>query len=134
MLEYAIEAAMVPAEGGTAATHGATISLDTTVAGRPDAFNPVELLLAGLASCMLKGIERAAPMLRFSYRAASITLRATRQDTPPRLISIVYELTIDTDEPDRRLELMHVNVRKYGTVSNTLADVVPLTGTVRRAG
>lgn len=134
MLEYTIEAAMVPAQGGSATTHGATVSLDTTVSGRPDAFNPVELLLAGLASCMLKGIERAAPMLGFSYRSASITLHATRQDAPPKLISIAYELTIDTDEPDRRLELMHVNVRKYGTVSNTLAEAVPLSGTVRRAG
>lgn len=132
MLEYRIKAASVPAEGGTAATHGASISLDTTLTGRPDAFNPVELLLAGLASCMLKGIERAAPMLGFSYRSASITLNATRQDSPPRLLSIAYELTIDTDEPDRRLELMHVNVRKYGTVSNTLANAVPLTGNVRR--
>lgn len=134
MLEYTIEAGMVPARGGSATTHGATVSLDTTVAGRPDAFNPVELLLAGLASCMLKGIERAAPMLGFSYRSASITLHAARQDAPPKLISIAYELTIDTDEPDRRLELMHVNVRKYGTVSNTLAEAVPLSGTVRRAG
>ena len=82
---------------------------------------------------MLKGIERAAPMLGFSYRSASITLHAARQDAPPKLISIAYELTIDTDEPDRRLELMHVNVRKYGTVSNTLAEAVPLSGTVRRA-
>jgi hypothetical protein len=47
------------------------------------------------------------------------------------LISIGYELTVDTDEPPRRLELLHANVRKYGTISNTLALAVPLTGTCR---
>ena len=133
MLAYTIDAALVPAAGGTASAHGATISLDTTLAGRPDAMNPVELLLAGLASCMLKGIERAAPMLGFSYRAATITVHATRQDSPPRLVSITYELTIDTDEPDRRLELLHLNVIKYGTISNTLGPAVAISGTVSRA-
>ncbi len=33
--------------------------------GRPDAFNPAELFLAALAACMIKGIERAIPMLNF---------------------------------------------------------------------
>ena len=132
MLEYRIEATLDDTHGGRATSHGASVELDTTLAGRPDAFNPVELLLASLAACMLKGIERAAPMLKFVFQSASIRLHAVREDTPPRLVSIHYELTIDTDEPDRRLELMHVNVRKYGTISNTLAAAVPLTGEIRR--
>jgi uncharacterized OsmC-like protein len=41
---------------------------------------------------------------------------------------------IGTDETDRRLELLHTNVRKYGTVSNTLAAVVTIAGTVGRKG
>ena len=45
-----------------------------------------------------------------------------------------YELIVDSDEPDHRLELLHTNVRKYGTVSNTLAAAVTLTGIVRRKG
>lgn len=134
MLEYRIEATRPTAVGGTAVSHGASIELDTTLAGRPDAFNPVELLLSALAACMLKGVERAAPMLRFEFRSASVKLHAVRQDAPPKLVSIDYELSIDTDEPDRRLELLHVNVIKYGTISNTLAASVSLTGTIRRMG
>jgi uncharacterized OsmC-like protein len=134
MLEYRIDATRPAGDGSTAVSHGASVELDTTLAGRTDAFNPVELLLAALAACMLKGVERAAPMLKFQFRSAKVRLHAVRQDAQPKLVSIDYELSIDTDEPDRRLELLHVNVIKYGTISNTLAASVSLTGTIGRLG
>lgn len=34
-----------------------------------------------------------------------------------------YELFVDSDESDHRLELLHANVKKYGTVFNTVAPV-----------
>ncbi|HVV33094.1 MAG TPA: hypothetical protein VHC73_07700 [Vitreimonas sp.] len=37
------------------------------------------------------------------------------------MAAIDYELIVDTDEADQRLELLHKNVRKYGTASNTVA-------------
>ena len=46
--------------------------------------------------------------------------------------SISYEIIVDSDEPDRRLELLHDNVRKYGTVFNTVAPGTQLSGTLRR--
>ncbi|MDU6727258.1 MAG: OsmC family peroxiredoxin, partial [Bradyrhizobium sp.] len=55
-----------------------------------------------------------------------------RQDSPPMMASIDYELIIDTDEDDRRLELLHQNVRKYGTISNTVAAATKLQGVIRR--
>lgn len=134
MLEYALFATRRDSSGSLAEVRDATVELDTSLAGRPDALNPVELLLAALAACIIKGVERSAPMLRFAFRSVSVRLHATRQDTPPMLLTIDYELTIDTDEPDRRLELLHTNVRKYGTISNTLAAAVTLTGTVGRKG
>jgi hypothetical protein len=36
------------------------------------------------------------------------------------------------DEPDGRLDLLHENVRKYGTVFNTVAPGTELTGALRR--
>jgi len=33
----------------------------------------------------------------------------------PRWFSVDYELIVDTDEDDRRLEFLHLNVRKFGT-------------------
>ena len=106
--------------------------LDTSLAGRADALNPVELLLASLAACMIKGVERSAPMLKFGFSGVTVSLSAERQDAPPKLTAITYELVVDTDESDHRLELLHTNVRKYGTISNTLATSVALTGVVRR--
>lgn len=134
MLDYALSATRRDGSGSLALVRDAAVELDTSLAGRADALNPVELLLAALAACMIKGVERSAPMLGFAFRSVDVQLQAVRQDTPPKILTISYQLTIDTDEPDRRLELLHTNVRKYGTISNTLAAAVTLTGRVVRKG
>jgi len=110
----------------------ATITLDTDMAGNPQAFNPAELLLAALSACMIKGIERVTPILKFQLRGVEVRVHGVRQDVPPRLESITYQIIVDTDEPDRRLDLLHENVRKYGTVFNTVAPGTELTGVLHR--
>lgn len=132
MLEYDVTARRIDAHGSEAATKDALIVLDTDLSGRADAFNPAELLLAAVAACMLKSIERVTPMLNFEKRGVEIRLHGVRQDSPPKIISIDYEIVVDTDEADRRLELLHSNVRKYGTISNTVAEATALRGTIRR--
>ena len=137
MLEYTITAhrtaPSMAAASSTRAT-AASLPLDTAPDGRTDAFNPAELLLTALAACMLKAIERVLPMLKFSLRDATVRVRGVRQDVPPRLVTIDYELVVETDESDERLDLLHRNVQKYGTVYNTLAGAVKLSGTIRRVG
>jgi uncharacterized OsmC-like protein len=133
MLKYEVVAERIDAHGSSAWCKDAEILLDTDVNGRTDAFNPAELLLAAIAACMIKGIERIAPMNNFKYRGVEVRLHGVRQDSPPFMSSITYELIIDTDENDRRLDLMHYNVRKYGTVSNTIAAATKLDGKVIRA-
>jgi len=132
MLEYNVVARRVDAHGSEASTKEARIVLDTDVAGRADAFNPAELLLAALAACMIKGIERAMPMLKFHLRGVEVKLHGVRQDSPPKIISVDYELVVDTDESDHRLELLHTNVRKFGTITNTIAAATTLTGRITR--
>ena len=134
MLEYHVEARRVDSHGSVATAKQAEITLDTDVAGRVDAFNPAELLLAAVAACMIKGIERVTPLLGFSLEGVSVRLHGVRQDSPPKLVAIDYELIVETGESDPRLELLHKNVRKYGTISNTVAAALPLTGTIRRHG
>jgi uncharacterized OsmC-like protein len=134
MLEYRVEARRVDAHGSLALTKNARIALDTDPGGRSDAFNPAELLLAAVAACMVKGIERVAPMLHFDFKGVHVDVHAVRQDSPPRIISIDYVLTVDTDETDQRLELLHRNVRKYGTVSNTITAAAALDGIITRRG
>lgn len=134
MLEYRVTAARQDEHGSLATCKEAAVVLDTDVNGRPDAFNPAELFLASIAACMIKGIERVTPMLNFELRGVEVRLNGVRQDAPPKMISVDYELIVDTDEDDQRLELLHKNVRKYGTISNTVAAALPLTGTIRRLG
>jgi uncharacterized OsmC-like protein len=132
-LEYEIVAERLDAHGSVARCKDAIVTLDTDLAGRRDAMNPAELLLTALGACILKGIERVAPMLEFDLRGASVTVHGVRQDVPPRFESITYEIRVDSDESDQRLELLHANVRKYGTVFNTVAPGTQLTGVLRRA-
>jgi uncharacterized OsmC-like protein len=132
MLTYAVTARRVDAHGGMATCKDASIVLDTDLGGRSDAFNPAELFIASIAACMLKGIERVVPLLKFELRGVEARLVATRQDAPPRITSVEYELIVDSDESDQRLELLHTNVRKYGTIFNTVAACTDLKGTLRR--
>jgi hypothetical protein len=56
----------------------------------------------------------------------------TDQDVPPKLESIRHEVIVDSDESDRRLEWLHENVRRFGTVCHTVAPGADLAGTLRR--
>ncbi|KGF68944.1 osmotically inducible protein C [Hoeflea sp. BAL378] len=132
MLEYRVSARRIDSHGSEATTKEARIVLDTDVAGRADAFNPAEMLLASLAACILKGVERMIPMLSFDLRGVEVSLHGTRQDSPPKMIRIEYRIVVDTDETDARLDLLHRNLRKYGTIFNTLAGATELAGTIER--
>ena len=94
-------------------------------------FNPAELLLAALSACMIKGIERVVPILKFELRGVQV-VNGVRQDVPPKMESIRYEIIVDTDESDRRIDLLHDNVKKFGTVFNTVAPGTDLAGVMHR--
>lgn len=132
MMEFKVTAKRVDAHCSTAFCKDASIALDTDLTGRRDAFNPAELLLGALSACMIKGIERVTPMLKMDIKGVDVTITAKRQDSPPKLIDIAYSLVVDSDEPDHRLELLHENVRKYGTVFNTLSVGTEIKGVLIR--
>jgi uncharacterized OsmC-like protein len=133
MIEYRVHARRIDGHGSLARAKEAEVVLDTDLFGRRDAMNPVELLLSALAACMLKGIERVVPLLHFQLDGAEVSLEAIRQDAPPKLTLIRYQIIVDSAENDQRLDLLHRNILKYGTISNTLAGAVPLEGTLIRA-
>ncbi|OGA55554.1 MAG: osmotically inducible protein C [Betaproteobacteria bacterium RIFCSPLOWO2_12_FULL_65_14] len=133
LLEYSVSARRLDSHSSEASCKSARIALDTDLAGNPQAFNPAELLLAALAACIIKGIERVTPILKFRLEGVEVRIHGTRQDDPPKMSAITYEIVVSTDESDRRLELLHQNVRRYGTVFNTLVPGTELSGTLRRA-
>jgi uncharacterized OsmC-like protein len=130
--EYRVSARRIDSHGSMARAKEAEVVLDTDMAGRLDAMNPVELLLSALAACMLKGIERVTPVLSFQIESAEVALEAIRQDSPPKLTLIRYQIAVDSAETDQRLDLLHRNILKYGTISNTLSGAVPVKGTLTR--
>lgn len=131
-MTFTVNARRADAHGSEAHCKDARITLDTDLAGRRDAFNPAELLLAALSACMIKGIERVTPILKFDLRSVDVRVHGVRQDVPPRMESIRYEIVVDTDESEQRLNLLHENVKKYGTVFNTVAPGTDLSGVLRR--
>jgi hypothetical protein len=73
-------------------------------------------------------------MLPFRYEMAKVVVEAERRDAPPAMTKMHYRLELVTDEPPHRVELLHRNVRKFGTITNTLAEAVDLTGEVVARG
>ena len=131
-MTFHVESRRIDAHRSTSHCKRADISLDTDLAGNPEAFNPAELLLAALSACMIKGIERVTSILKFTLQGVEVHIRGVRQDVPPKMESIDYEIIVDTGETDQRLELLHENVKKYGTVFNTVAPGTALSGVIRR--
>lgn len=131
-MKFHVESLRLDAHASRATCKQATITLDTDLSGNRDAFNPAELLLAALSACMIKGIERVTPILKFELRGVAVTVDGVRQDVPPRMETIRYTIVVDTDETDQRLNLLHENVKKYGTVFNTVAPGTDLQGVLIR--
>ncbi len=100
---------------------------ESTVEGLP---GPAELLAGAFAACLLKNLSRSRALLGFEYDAAEVDVAVEREERPPRFVSVGYTLRVTTDEPERRVELMHTNLRKFGTVYNTLAAVCDVHGSV----
>ncbi len=125
---YTVSASTRP--GGTASVHARTsdIAFDGSAQPGETLPGPADLLCASLAACMLKNVERFSHMLPFRYESASIEVTADRAEPPPRIVRLHYRLRIVTEEPAARVELLHKNIRKFGTITNTLAVACELSG------
>jgi uncharacterized OsmC-like protein len=133
MLSFNLEAKRNDSSGSLVTAKSAELTIDTSLAGRPDALNPVELLLASQAACFIKGIERLAPTLEFDFRGVMVFLEADRPESEARIAQIRYRVLIETAESDQRIALMHKNLQKQGTIYNTLSAGTELVGSVTRA-
>lgn len=130
--EYRINAHATP--GGAAAVRAGDteIEFDAGWGQAPSGLpGPAQLLAAAFAACLLKNLARAGDLLGFHYDDAYVEVVARRQDSPPKFVEITYSLRVATDEPPRRVELTHSNLRKFGTVYNTLAAVCEVHGTMQ---
>ena len=119
-----------PGGAATINSHASRIMFDGSAETGELLPGPADLLAAALAACILKNVERFAGILAFSYRQAQIEVEVERAEPPPRIVRAHYTLTIATDEPGRRLDLLHRNILRFGTITNTLAAACELSGTI----
>lgn len=130
-LSYSVSA-RADADGGMLLAAGDDLALETR--WQPDAPSthpgPAELLAGAFAACLLKNVARSSAMLPFAYDSVRVEVTMHRQDAPPRFTAIEYALHLVTPEPAHRVELLHRNLQKFGTVYNTLAAVCEVSGTV----
>lgn len=118
--------------GGTGRleAHGLDAAFDGTAGRLEELPGPADMLSAALCACILKNVERFSHMLPFRYESASVEVTAEREEQPPRIVRVSYHLRVVTDEPLARVELLHKNIRKFGTITNTLAAACELLGSI----
>ncbi len=109
-----------------------SLNIDTSLTGSQSELNPIELLLASQAACFIKGIERVAPTLNFAFSRVSVSLTAQRPETEARISKLAYRIEIETEESDSRLELLHKNLKRQGTIFNTISATTNMHGEVVR--
>lgn len=129
-MTYRVEAESAGAGVSRALIKRTMIELDTS-AGQSDTLpGPADLLTLAFAACVLKNLERFSDMLPFRYQSARIEVTSERNAPPPRITRIQYVLRIVTDEPPHRVDLLHRNIKKYGTIYNTLASTCEVEGNI----
>ena len=69
-------------------------------------------------------------MMPFRYDSAEVDVQARRQDAPPSFVELAYEIRVVTTEDQRHIDMLHRNVKQFGTVFNTLAAVCEVHGTL----
>ncbi|MFT6503910.1 MAG: putative OsmC-like protein [Crocinitomicaceae bacterium] len=93
--------------------------------------SPADLLVAAFAACCLKNIQRFSGMMKFEYNRAEINVFAERQDKPPMINVIKYEIEINSSDSKLNKELLHRNIQKFGTIYNTLNSVCEINGEIK---
>ena len=132
MMTFEVSAKRQDSSGSVVHSKQAELLIDTSMAGRLDALNPVELLLASLSACIIKGIERVAGTLGIEYNSVHVTLVAHRPVDEARIDDISYTVTVGTSADQAKLDLLHKNLMKFGTIYNTIKSGTRLSGAVIR--
>lgn len=93
--------------------------------------SPADLLISAFAACCLKNVERFSNFMKYTYDHASISVSSTRQDQPPMIRSIQFELVVFSEDDSINGDLLLRNLQKFGTIYNTLNAVCEIEGMIR---
>lgn len=129
-MQYQIKASSVSNKDAIITIKESTIDFGTTKNTSEKLPNPAELFLGSFASCMLKNVERFSSLMKFSYTKATLEIKATRLENPPRIENIIYKLTIYSNDKKLNTALLKKNIEKFGTIYNTVKLACSITGTI----
>ncbi|HZD69892.1 MAG TPA: OsmC family protein [Actinomycetes bacterium] len=128
IMRYEVDAEVIRPGVSAAWCKDAALEFDSSAGQNPALFGPAELLAAALAACVLKNVERFSQILHFDYQGARIHVTAERTDRPPWIVRLHYLLRVVTEDSPHRAEPLHLNIQRYGTITNTLTGACQVTG------
>ncbi len=129
-MKYHIKASSISNQDAVVHIKQSKIDFGTTTKTAGILPNPAELFLSSFASCILKNVERFSNMMKFNYTKATIEVNATRLENPPRMESIIYNLTIQSSDKKLNSDLLKKNIEKFGTIYNTVKLSCSISGTI----
>ncbi|GAA5219977.1 OsmC family protein [Membranihabitans marinus] len=130
-MNYQIKASSIANEDAVVQIKESNIDFGTTKGSEETLPNPAELFLGSLASCILKNVERFSGILKYTYSKATIEIKATRHESPPRMEDIIYDLTLYSEDKKIKVDLLKKNIERYGTIYNTVKLSSDISGTIR---
>ena len=130
LLKYQITASSISNNDATIHIKQSEIDFGTTPETTEELPSPADLYLGAFSACMLKNVERFSGMMHFTYTKASVDVKATRLENPPRMDQIDYKLTIYSNDPKLNKDLLKRNIEKFGTIYNTVKQACSISGSI----
>ena len=109
-----------------ASAHGHSLTLGVSRSDPTAGFNAAETLLAALGACLIANVNALAAKMHLQVEGVRLEIEGDRRDEPPVLVQIRYRLLLDSPESQDKLERLHEMAAKWGTVTNTLLNGVPV--------
>lgn len=121
-MAYAVSVHQQDEHRAIATARGHELTLNIKKGDGSAGFNAAETLLSAVGACILTNVNAISAKMRLQINDIQIHFTAVRQDEPPILTQIQYELIVDSPEPQDKLEELYHLAVKWGTVTNTLTQ------------
>jgi uncharacterized OsmC-like protein len=115
-----------------ASSHGHSLTLGVRRGDPAYGFNAAETLLAALGTCLITNLIALGAKMRLAIEGLEVQVEGDRLDDPPRLVEVRYRAIIHSREPAEKLERLYSLAVRWGTVTNTLASGVQISGEWQR--
>ena len=127
-MNYAVTVTRQDERHAAAAARGHELMLNVKKGDGAAGFNAAETLLAALGTCLLTNVNAIAAKMRLQIDEARVEFTAVRQDNPPLLTQVQYNLILSSPEPPGKLEELYRLAVKWGTVANTVMQGIQADG------